>query len=668
MKSSQIFWKIKFGSIFLTSVVLTVFLFVQPVMAGTETRITDDAFGQMFPDIDGNRIVWQDNRNGNWDIYMYDVSTHIETQITSDIKDQRLPKISGDRIVWQDSRHSPDEVYIYDISTQTESRLSPTTQGKYNPHIDGNVVVWEDGRHGYTEIYAYNLSTNIEKRITNAAWYQNGPRVSGDKVVWQDNRCGFICKPDIYMYDLTTETETQITSNEAAQSAPDISENRVVWTDRRHNNTFDIYQYDLMTQTESRITTDISYDQITPKISGHRATWTDYGINPGIYVYDLISETAARVSSPGAEYSEISGNKLVWMEQRNVNFDIYMYDLNPNVNPAAQISPVPVTIFGQAISFDGSGSSDSDGTIANYHWDFGDGATGDGANVNHTYVSAGAYNVTLTVTDDDGATGTAMTSVLVNAPPVAAIFPVATITLGQATVFDGSASSDPDGIIATYNWDFGDGSIGNGITTNHVYTAPGTYQVALTVTDNNSALATATTTARVNAPPVVHIAPTQAVVVGEATILNGSGSSDSDGVVVTYAWDFGDGSAGSGATASHVYAAAGTYQVILTVIDNDGAMGAVTTTVIVQTATQAVDSLTDLVQVMNLAQGITNSLDAKLQNASDALNAMNSGSASSAINKLQAFINAVQAQSGNQLTVEQADQLIDTANRIIAAI
>ncbi|MCJ7756063.1 MAG: PKD domain-containing protein, partial [Thermoanaerobaculales bacterium] len=105
---------------------------------------------------------------------------------------------------------------------------------------------------------------------------------------------------------------------------------------------------------------------------------------------------------------------------------------------------------------------DPDGTIVSYEWSFGDGNTGTGVSGLYNFVSEGAYSVTLTVTDNEGATDTATTAVLVTSPgnqlPVASF--TADPSLGFAPFdvdFDASASYDPDGIIAMYSWDFGDG-------------------------------------------------------------------------------------------------------------------------------------------------------------------------------------------------------------------
>ncbi len=92
----------------------------------------------------------------------------------------------------------------------------------------------------------------------------------------------------------------------------------------------------------------------------------------------------------------------------------------PNVPPVAEAGDDRSARVGEEVSFDGSASTDTDGTVESYSWDFGDGNTGDGAQVTHVYASTGSFNVTLTVTDDDGDTGvdTLVVNVQEALPPV----------------------------------------------------------------------------------------------------------------------------------------------------------------------------------------------------------------------------------------------------------
>src|SRR5207302_6433916 len=103
-----------------------------------------------------------------------------------------------------------------------------------------------------------------------------------------------------------------------------------------------------------------------------------------------------------------------------------------------------------------STSSDPDGTISAYSWDFGDGSTSTAQNPSHTYAAAATYTVRLTVTDNGGATNSvahAVTVTQANQPPVAAF----TSSCSALTCAFTSTSSDPDGTISTYSWVFGDG-------------------------------------------------------------------------------------------------------------------------------------------------------------------------------------------------------------------
>ena len=167
---------------------------------------------------------------------------------------------------------------------------------------------------------------------------------------------------------------------------------------------------------------------------------------------------------------------------------------------------------GVPVTFNGNGSSDPDGTIVQYDWDFGDGtsAPNAGPTPSHTYATAGTFTVSLTVTDDGGLTNTATTTATIVA---AAQDPIAdpngpyTGTTNVALTLNGGASFDPDGgVITQYDWDFGDGSPAVSVTTptvSHTYTAAGTYTVTLTVVDDEGATsAPATTTATISDAPV----------------------------------------------------------------------------------------------------------------------------------------------------------------------
>ncbi len=130
-------------------------------------------------------------------------------------------------------------------------------------------------------------------------------------------------------------------------------------------------------------------------------------------------------------------------------------------------------------------SSTDDGTISQYFWDFGDGLTGDGITTSHTYLVAGTFEITLTVTDDGGLSDTATQTISIgtNQPPTASF----TYSTNALTVEFTDQSSDIDGSITSWFWNFGDGSSSTSQHPSYTYASAGTFDVTLTVTDDGDA-------------------------------------------------------------------------------------------------------------------------------------------------------------------------------------
>ena len=184
--------------------------------------------------------------------------------------------------------------------------------------------------------------------------------------------------------------------------------------------------------------------------------------------------------------------------------------------------------------------------------------------------------------DGDGLYDTADPDCPVNQPPVADPNGPYTGNIDAPVQFDGSGSNDPDGTIVSYQWDFGDGNTGAGVNPVNIYKSAGTYTVSLTVTDIDGLTDTATTTATIAEipqplPPVADPNGPYTGTVDVPVQFDGSGSNDPDGTIVSYDWDFGDGSTGAGVNTAHTYGTTGTFTVSLTVTDIDGLTDTATT-------------------------------------------------------------------------------------------
>lgn len=222
-------------------------------------------------------------------------------------------------------------------------------------------------------------------------------------------------------------------------------------------------------------------------IDGVFRGWTPKSLNLVQGFHDVLIRKAG--------YQDYSARVYI-LGGRTRTLNVTLTPLAVNQPPVARFTFSPASPQpGQWITFDASGSYDTDGTIASYQWDFNaDGAfDATGQLVYYRFMAGGAYPVTLKVTDDDGASNQVTQTVVVttpNQPPVAhfTISPAIPL-LGMAVTFDGSASYDPDGTIASYQWDLdGDGVVDHfGPVVTTTYYAPGIYAATLYVTDDQGA-------------------------------------------------------------------------------------------------------------------------------------------------------------------------------------
>jgi PKD repeat protein len=228
-------------------------------------------------------------------------------------------------------------------------------------------------------------------------------------------------------------------------------------------------------------------------------------------------------------------------------------------------------------TFDASASSGATGQIRSWRWDFGDGSAAEGPVAEHAYQTPGAYVIRLSIQTDATAAACDVAEVkhqvVANAQPVAEAGADRLVGVNQDVLFDGSASADPDGSIAAWVWDFGDGSSAEGVNARHRYREPGRYEVKLTVRDetdlpNNAA--TDSLFVEVNAPPEPVIAAPAVACVDEPVRFDASRSGGPDGGIQRFAWSFGDGAGAEGPEVEHRYRGPGRFQVALLADDGRG--------------------------------------------------------------------------------------------------
>jgi len=302
---------------------------------------------QINPDIYGQYVVWEDHRNTNSSIYLYNRTNGVVIQINNVQANQVQPVIHGDTIVWVDYRNGNADIYAYDIVNGTTIPLCTNEFDQLKPDLFGNIVAWEDYRNGNANVFAFNMSNNVEFIVDENRWAQLSPRVADSWIVWEDWRSeqGDAC---IYGYNLSSNTSRTIYSEERDQMSPAVFRDRIVWMDDQDEfrAIYAGFPVDSFFINDGELLTKTPWVELSLKTTYIRHNWMDVGNDRsgGSSYYDEF-QTSLVWKLP-----EIDGVREVTVEFEYPDgstsgelIDTIILDQNPPRIDEITVNPSPIT-------------------------------------------------------------------------------------------------------------------------------------------------------------------------------------------------------------------------------------------------------------------------------------------------------------------------------------
>lgn len=306
------------------TLMMSVFMFMSTAQADYAAfPVTDsNSVNPANPDIDGDWIVWQDDRNGSvtTDIYGYTLAEPNEAPICIYSGEQEIPAVSGRYAVWQDYRNTRRDIRVFDLQNRTEPTVPSLTMNnsfhKRYPDVSGDIIVWQDYRNGDTDIYMYNIATDTEQAVYEdgaETWGQYYPVIDGNRVVWQDARHG-----NYQIYQCTLGGAPQrVSASGTNQWRPAVSGSLIVWEEIDGSGNVTLTAYD-MDMPGIVWTLPIAGTQANAAVANGIIVWQEYnGSDYDILGYDTATGAYLEIATANQDDQNpaISGRRVVW--QRN---------------------------------------------------------------------------------------------------------------------------------------------------------------------------------------------------------------------------------------------------------------------------------------------------------------------------------------------------------------
>ena len=575
-----------------------------------QTRLTENPAADFEPtwSPDRTRLAFASNRDGNNEIYVMNADGTGQTRLTNNTAYARHPAWCGHRIAFESNQYGgfPD-VYVMNDDGTGQTRLTIGNADfdespAWSPGCDRIAYTSDPG--GHRHIFVMNADGTGRIQLTNGAYAERYPAWSPD-----GNRIAFVSEPSdpdwqLYVMNADGSGQTSLTDKVGYNGYPAWSPDgfQIAFPTNRDGN-YEIYIVNADGTNQTRLTDNPTSDlnpawfvaaptgnqppvaSFTYSCSGEACDFTSTSSDFDSITYSWTFGDGGTATAQNPSHSYTAGGTytvtLTVTDNQGGTSSFTHYVrvtvTGPNQPPVASFT---WNCTGLTCTFT-STSSDPDGSITTYSVTLGDGGGNGGAGggagplTTHGYAASGTYTVTLTVTDNQGATSSVSHNVTVSAanqPPLANF----TFRCNQLSCDFTDTSTDPDGSVVAWHWTGSDGATSAGQNPSYTFPAAGSYTVTLTVTDNQGA--TSATASKTVTVTTTNQAPTANFTFrcNQLSCDFTDTSTDPDGSVVAWRWTSSDGATSTDESPSYTFPAGGSYTVTMSVTDNQGATSAST--------------------------------------------------------------------------------------------